>query len=91
MLFPTSLRSGGVPGGVLAGEEGDRSLLICGDLICSGGRQRKHSLLGLGPKFIPPQVIQGGVGGGVHGDEMGGGSRGAVNVFEGVGEGGGGG
>ena len=55
-LFPR-----GVPGGVLEGE-----------LLLSGwgwvGIHRIQRLLGLGPKFIPPQAVHGGFGGGDHGD-----------------------
>ena len=55
-LFPR-----GVPGGVLEGE-----LLLSG---CGrGGIHRIQRLLGLGPKFIPPQAVHGGFGGGDHGD-----------------------
>ena len=32
--------------------------------------QAKQTLLGHGPKLTPPQVVHGGVGGGVHGDEI---------------------
>ena len=82
-------KGGGVPGGVLDGD-GDLSEL----LLCSGGIQTIHTLLGLGPKFIPPQLLQGGVGGGVHEDDgslLDGGRSGAVKVREGVVTGGGGG
>ena len=54
---------GGVPGGVLDGE-----LLEEGALLWSGGIQTKQRLPGLGPKFTPPQLSHGGVGGGVHED-----------------------
>ena len=33
---------------------------------CQGGMQPKQTLLGQGPKFGPPQLLHGGVGGGVH-------------------------
>ena len=56
-------KGGGVPGGVLDGE-----LVVLG-LGCKGGTQAKQTLLGQGPKFIPPQLVHGGVGGGVHGAE----------------------
>ena len=36
-------------------------------MLCRGGIQLKQISLGLGPKFIPPQLPHGGVGGGVHG------------------------
>ena len=32
--------------------------------------QAKQTLLGQGPKLTPPQVVHGGVGGGVHEDEI---------------------
>ena len=54
-----------MPGGVLDGE----LLSIC-DVFFNGGIQLKHTSLGLGPKLIPPQELQGGVGGGLHGDSM---------------------
>ena len=66
-LFPIYACKGGVPGGVLDGD-GDLPRLLCGDVIRSGGIHTKQTLLGLGPKFIPPQLLHGGVGGGVHGD-----------------------
>ena len=75
-----------MPGGVLDGD-GDLPEVLGGDLLCSGGIQTIHTLLGLGPKFIPPQLLQGGVGGGVHEDDrplLGGGRSGAVKVREGV-------
>ena len=37
-------------------------------MFCNGGIHLKQTSLGLGPKLIPPQVLQAGVGGGVHGD-----------------------
>ena len=42
--------------------------------------QIKHTLVGLGPLFTPPQLLHGGVGGGVHGGEVlqGGGIRGVT-------------
>ena len=55
---------GGVPGGVLEGG----LLLGCG-VSCRGGIHAKHSLEGLGPKFIPLHFEHGGVGGGVHVDD----------------------
>ena len=55
---------GGVPGGVVDGDSMQDS-----DLLRRGGRQGKQTLLGLGPKLIPPQFIHGGVGGGVHRDD----------------------
>ena len=58
-----NLIDGGVPGGVVVGE----LLLLCGDVLCSGGMHTKQRSLGLGPKLIPPQLVHGGVGGGVHG------------------------
>ena len=48
---------GGVPGGVVDGE----LLLICA-AVGKGGIHLKQMLLGLGPKFIPPQELHGGVG-----------------------------
>ena len=59
-----SCGGGGVPGGALDGE-----LLHARDGLGSGGIHTKHTLLGLGPKFIPPQFIHGAVGGGVHRDD----------------------
>ena len=50
-----------MPGGVLDGEQLGRGL------HSRGGIQAKQRLPGLGPKFTPPQSVQGGVGGGVHG------------------------
>ena len=90
---PCYCKEGGVPGGVLDGD-GDLSELLCGDLLCNGGIQTIHTLLGLGPKFIPPQLLQGGVGGGVHEDDrplLDWGRSGDVKVREGVVTGGGGG
>ena len=55
------LSKGGVPGGVLDGE-----LVSVSGLFCNGSMQLKQILLGQGPKLIPPQLSQGGVGGGVH-------------------------
>ena len=56
---------GGVPGGVLDGE-----LVLSSDSICKGGMQAKQTLLGQGPKFVLPQLSQGGVVGGDHEDEL---------------------
>ena len=64
VLLLLSRGGGGVPGGVL-----DRELLHAWDELGSGGIHTKHTLLRLGPKFIPPQFIHGGVGGGVHRDD----------------------
>ena len=64
-----------MPGGVLDGD-GDLPEVLGGDLVCSGGIQTIHTLLGLGPMFIPPQLLQGGVGGGVHEDD-----RFTTNIF----------
>ena len=61
---PLFLSKGGVPGGVLDGE-----LVSVSGLFCKGGMQLKQILLGQGPKLIPPQLSQGGVGGGVHGKD----------------------
>ena len=68
---------GGVPGGVVDGDSMQDS-----DLLRRGGRQGKQTLLGLGPKLIPPQLMHGGVGGGVHGrdTQLAGGGRGADRV-----------
>ena len=64
-MFTTShLNIGGVPGGVSEGE-----LQRVESLLGKGGIHLKQRLLGLGPKFTPPQVVHGGVGGGVHGGE----------------------
>ena len=57
------LSKGGVPGGVLDGE-----LVLGSGLIIKGGIQAKQTLPGQGPKFAPPQLMHGGVGGGVHDD-----------------------
>ena len=45
----------------------------------------KQRSLGLGPKLIPPQLVQGGVGGGVHrdGSPHNRGRSGAMEVMEG--------
>ena len=59
-----NLRSGGVPGGVL---DSELQLLTCN--LLSTGIHTKQRLLGLGPKFIPPQLSHGGVRGGVHADD----------------------
>ena len=59
-----NLSRGGVPGGVRDGELASGS-----GLLCNGGMQPKQILLGHGPKFTPPHVSHGGVGGGDHGDE----------------------
>ena len=64
MISVSNLINGGEPGGVLDGELG---LLLGRDLHSKGGIQLKQRLLGLGPKFTPPQPSHGGVGGGVHG------------------------
>ena len=64
MAFPSRC-CGGVPGGVHEGE----SLLSGGVLLSRGGIHTKQRLLGLGPKFIPPQLSHGGVGGGAHEDK----------------------
>ena len=61
LAFPSRC-CGGVPGGVREGEP----LPSGGGLISRGGIHPKQRLLGLGPKFIPPQISHGGVGGGVH-------------------------
>ena len=68
---------GGVPGGVVDGDSMQDS-----DLLRRGGRQGKQTLLGLGPKLRPPQLMHGGVGGGVHGEDTqpAGGGRGADRV-----------
>ena len=63
-VLSSYLNRGGVPGGVVEGE-----LLLGAPSLCRGGIQLKHMLLGLGPKFTPPQLVHGGVGGGVHGGE----------------------
>ena len=60
----SNLNRGGVPGGVLDGELASGS-----EFIDKGGMQPKQTLLGQGPKFIPPQLLHGGEGGGVHGVE----------------------
>ena len=60
----SNLSRGGVPGGVLDGELASGS-----GILCNVGMQPKQTLLGQGPKFMPPQLLHGGVGGGVHGDE----------------------
>ena len=77
--FPFDLGKGGggVPGGVLDGDSGQGF-----DALSRGGRHGKHTLLGLGPKFKPPQFVHGGVGGGVHGSDpqLGGGGRDADRV-----------
>ena len=57
------LSKGGVPGGVLDGELEQGS-----GWIVKGGMQAKQTLPGQGPKFAPPQLMHGGVGGGVHAD-----------------------
>ena len=57
------LSKGGVSGGVLDGE-----LVLGSGLIVKGGVQAKQTLPGQGPKFAPPQLMHGGVGGGVHAD-----------------------
>ena len=64
MITVSNLIVGGVPGGVLEGE-----MLFCGDLHRKGEIHLKQRLFGLGPKLIPPQLVHGGVGGGVHDDE----------------------
>ena len=61
LLSFSYLREGGEPGCVLEGE-----LLSGGALIFRGEMQAKQILLGLGPMFSPPQLVHGGVGGGVH-------------------------
>ena len=58
------LSKGGVPGGVLDGEP---VLDWCS--LCKGGIHAKQTISGQGPKITPPQLVQGGVGGGVHIDE----------------------
>ena len=52
-----------MPGGVRDGE-----LDVLTGLLCKGGMQLKQTLLGEGPKLTPPQLSQGGVGGGVQGE-----------------------
>ena len=42
---------------------------MCGDLFRRGEIHLKQRSAGLGPKLTPPQLVQGGVGGGVHVDE----------------------
>ena len=76
-LFQSWQGGGAVPGGVLDGDSMQDS-----DVLRRGGRQGKQTLLGLGPKFRPPQLMHGGVGGGVHGrdTQLGGGGRGADRV-----------
>ena len=72
---------GGVLGGVIEGD-----LLFCGELLCWGGMHIMQRLLGLGPKFIPPQPVHGGLGGGDHGDSkplQGGGGSCAAGVVGG--------
>ena len=56
----------GVPGGVFDGES-----VFGSSLSSKGGMQPKQTLLGQGPKLTPPQLEHGGVGGGVHGLELG--------------------
>ena len=57
---------GGVPGGV----HEEESLISGGVFFSSGGIHPKQRLEGLGPKLIPPQLSHGGVGGGVHEDDI---------------------
>ena len=77
-FFPFNLGKGGggVPGGVLDGDPMQDSDVL------RGGRQGKQTLLGLGPKLIPPQLMHGGVRGGVHerDTQPAGGGRGADRV-----------
>ena len=67
-LVPTvccpDLSGGGVPGGAL-----DWELVLDFCLFCKGGTQAKQTLPGHGPKLASPQLLHGGVGGGVQGDE----------------------
>ena len=49
--------------------------MLARGVLCKGGIQLKHTYLGLWLKLIPPQELNGGVGGGVHGDTVLGGGR----------------
>ena len=50
------LSKGGVPGGVL-----DEELVLGSGLIIKGVIQAKQTLPGQGPKFAPPELMNGGV------------------------------
>ena len=55
-----------MPGGVVDG----KSLQGGASGMFKEGMQAKHRLVGQGPKFTPPHLLHGGVGGGVHGGEV---------------------